>query len=123
MQYRLMTAGGSISDRLYSLSDARKELNTSIIAIVTPKTHDLVETNEQTDAGKLTVALMAHGADRAKVIAIVDGYGDSVDWSYFSLDSIIAEVWNSDINSGEDAHEGWIINEICRSFNVPEVTV
>lgn len=74
-----------------------------------------------TDADKLTAKLIEAGADRAKVIAIVDGYGDQVDWSYHSLDSIIAEVWQSDLNSGDDP-DGWIINEICRNFNVPEVT-
>jgi hypothetical protein len=73
------------------------------------------------DAQALTEKLIAAGADRAKVIAIVDGYGDAVDWSYHSLDSIIGEIWNSDLNSGEDP-ENWIINEICRSFNVEEVT-
>lgn len=72
------------------------------------------------DVDILTQKLIAAGADRAKVIAIVDGYGDPVDWSYHSLDSIIAEVWQSDMNSGDDA-ENWIINEICRSFNVEEV--
>ena len=73
------------------------------------------------DAQKLTEKLIAAGADRAKVIAIVDGYGDPVDGSYHSLDSIIAEVWQSDVNSGEEP-DGWIINEICRQFNVKEVT-
>lgn len=73
------------------------------------------------DAIKLTHKLIAAGADRAKVIEIVDGYGDPVDWNYHSLDSIIAEVWQSDLNSGDDP-DGWIINEICRSFNVTEVT-
>lgn len=74
-----------------------------------------------TDVDILTAKLIAAGADRAKVIAIVDGYGDAVDWSHHSLDSIIAEVWQSDLNSGEDS-DGWIINEICRTFNVAEVT-
>lgn len=73
------------------------------------------------DAQKLTEKLIAAGADRAKVIAIVDGYGDPVDWNYHSLDSIIAEVWQSDLNSGDDP-DGWIINEICRAFNVSEVS-
>lgn len=73
------------------------------------------------DTDKLTAQLIEAGADRAKVIAIVDGYGDAVDWSHHSLDSIIGEVWQSDLNSGEDA-ENWIINEICRNFNVTEVT-
>ncbi len=74
-----------------------------------------------TDADKLTAKLIEAGADRAQVIAIVDGYGDSVDWNYHSLDSIIAEVWQSDLNSGDDP-DGWIINEICRTFNITEVT-
>lgn len=73
------------------------------------------------DTDKLTAKLIAAGADRAKVIAIVDSYGDAVDWNYHSLDSIIAEVWNSDLNSGEEP-DGWIINEICRTFNIEEVT-
>lgn len=72
------------------------------------------------DALALTEKLIAGGADRSKVIAIVDGYGDAVDWSYHSLDSIVAEVWQSDLNSGDDP-DGWIINEICRQFNVEEV--
>lgn len=74
-----------------------------------------------TDANELTTRLITGGADREKVIAIVDGYGDAVDWSYYSLDSIIGEVWQSDLNSGDDP-EGWIINEICRTFNIAEVT-
>jgi len=116
-----MTAGGSISDKLYTLEDAKKELNSAIIAIVTPKTHEVIEQNySETDAGTLTVKLMAKGADRAKVIAIVDGYGDAIDWNYHSLDSIIAEVWQSDLNSGDEP-DGWIINEICRTFNIEEV--
>lgn len=77
--------------------------------------------DQLSDADKLTAQLIEAGADRAKVIAIVDGYGDPVDWTYHSLDSIIAEVWQSDANSGEDP-DGWIINEICRQFNVTEVT-
>lgn len=72
------------------------------------------------DAQKLTEKLSAAGADRAKVIAIIDGYGDPIDWRYHSLDSIIAEVWQSDLNSGDEP-DGWIINEICRQFNVEEV--
>lgn len=72
------------------------------------------------DVDKLTAKLIEAGADRSKVIAIVDGYGDAVDWSYHSLDSIIGEVWQSDINSGDEP-DGWIINEICRAFNVEEV--
>lgn len=73
------------------------------------------------DAQALTEKLIAAGADRAKVIKIVDGFGDPIDWSYHSLDSIIAEVWQSDLNSGEEP-DGWIINEICRAFNVAEVS-
>lgn len=74
------------------------------------------------DATKLAIKISENGGNREKVIAIVDSYGDSVDWSYHSLDSIIGDVWNSDINSGEDS-ENWIINEICRAFNVDEVTI
>jgi hypothetical protein len=73
------------------------------------------------DADKLTAQLIEAGADRAKVIAIINRYGDPIDWSYHSLDSIIAEVWQSDVNSG-DEWPNWIINEICRTFNVEEVT-
>lgn len=73
------------------------------------------------DATKLAIKLEKAGANREKVIAIVDGYGDSIDWNYHSLDSIIAEVWQSDLNSGDDSGD-WIINEICRQFNVSEVT-
>ena len=72
------------------------------------------------DATKLTEKLVKAGADRARVISIIDGYGDAVDWSYYSLDSIIGEVWQSDTNSGDEP-DGWIINEICRTFNVDEV--
>lgn len=73
------------------------------------------------DATKLAIKLEKAGANREKVIAIVDSYGDAVDWNYHSLDSIVGEVWNSDINSGDDV-DGWIINEICRQFNISEVT-
>lgn len=73
------------------------------------------------DADTLTQALVAGGADRARVIEIVDGYGDSIDWNHDSLSTIIATVWESDLNSGDDA-DNWIINEICRTFNVLEVT-
>lgn len=72
------------------------------------------------DAQILTQKLIDAGADRQKVIAIIDGYGDSADWSYHSLDSIVGEVWNSDLNSGDEP-DNWIINEICRIFNVKEV--
>jgi len=74
-----------------------------------------------TDADTLTAQLIGAGADRAKVIAIIDGYGDAIDWGSYSLDSIIAEVWQSDANSGDEP-DGWIINEICRAFNIMEVT-
>lgn len=73
-----------------------------------------------TDADILTKKLIESGANRAKVIEIINGYGDSIDWSCYSLDSIIAEVWQSDLNSGDEP-DGWIINEICRQFNVEEV--
>lgn len=73
-----------------------------------------------TEADKLTAKLIAAGATRATVIPIIDSFGDAVDWRWHSLDSIIAEVWQSDLNSGEEP-EHWIINEICRAFNVPEV--
>lgn len=75
---------------------------------------------KSSDATLLAAKLANAGADRAKVIAIVDSYGDAVDWSYHSLDSIIAEVWQSDTNSGDEP-DNWIINEICRQFNVEEV--
>ena len=74
-----------------------------------------------TDVDILTQKLIDAGADRAKVIEIVNSYGDPVDWSYHSLDSIIAEVWQSDLSSGDDP-DHWIINEICRNFNIEEVT-
>ena len=73
------------------------------------------------DTDRLTAQLIEAGADRSKIIAIVDSFGDPVDWSYHSIDSIVGEVWQSDANSGEDP-DGWIINEICRQFNVTEVT-
>lgn len=76
---------------------------------------------KSSDATLLAAKLANAGADRAKVIAIVDGYGDPVDWSYHSLDTIIGEVWQSDLNSGDEP-ENWIINEICRQFNIEEVT-
>jgi len=72
------------------------------------------------DAQILTEELIAAGADRAKVIKIMDSLVDPVDWSYNSLDSMIGDIWESDINSGDDPNN-WIINEICRTFNVPEV--
>jgi hypothetical protein len=72
------------------------------------------------DAQELTQRLVTAGADRAKVIAIVDSYGDATDWNYHSLDSIIAEVWQSDINSGDEP-ENWIINNICEEYNIESV--
>lgn len=72
------------------------------------------------DATKLAIKLTEAGADRDKVIKIVDGYGDPIDWSYHSLDSIIGEVWQADLNSGDEP-DNWIINEVCRSFNIEEV--
>lgn len=73
------------------------------------------------DVDKLTQELIDRGADREKVIAIIDGYGDPVDWNYHSLDSIIAEVWQSDLNSGDDP-SGWIINTICNEFGLNDVS-
>jgi glutamate-1-semialdehyde aminotransferase len=72
------------------------------------------------DATKLAIKLIKAGANRKNVIAIIDGYGDAIDWSYHSLDSIVGEVWQSDLNSG-DKPKDWIINEICRTFNMKEV--
>lgn len=72
------------------------------------------------DSEKLTARLIEAGADREKVIAIVDSFGDAVDWSHHSLDSIIAEVWQSDTNTGDDP-DSWIINEILRAFDLEEV--
>lgn len=73
------------------------------------------------DAKKLTAKLVAAGATRERVIEIIDSYGDPIDWSGDTLVDIIAEVWNSDVNSGDDS-DGWIINEICQAFNIEEVT-
>ena len=73
-----------------------------------------------TDTAKLTAKLIEAGATREKVIEIVDGYGDAVDWTHHSLDSIVGEVWQSDTNSGDEP-DSWIINEICRQFNIEEV--
>lgn len=111
------------------------------------------------DADKLTQKLIAAGANTAKVIAIIDGYGDAVDWTrggklltdtldgeniygielpnntvqwfdtkneainwnYDSLDNIIADVWESDLNSGDEP-DSWIINEICSQFGLSNVT-
>jgi len=73
-----------------------------------------------TEVRELTKKLINAGADRAKVIAIIDSYGDAIDWGYYSLDSIIAEIWQSDVNSGDES-DSWIINVICREFNVEGV--
>lgn len=76
--------------------------------------------DQRSDAGKLTEKLTAAGATRSHIIKIINNYGDAVDWGTYSLEEIIAEVWQSDLNCGEDP-EHWIINEICRQFNVAEV--
>ena len=72
------------------------------------------------DAEKLTNALVKAGATREKVISIIDGYGDAVDWSGWTLLEIIGEVWNSDANSGSEA-ENYIINDICSHFGLENV--
>ena len=72
------------------------------------------------DAAKLTLKLMQAGATKAKVTAIIDGYGDPIDWSSDSLEQIIGTVWDSDLNSGDEP-DGWIINEILTEFNLEEV--
>lgn len=71
------------------------------------------------DAEKLTLELVQAGATKEAVVAIIDSYGDSIDWGDRSLTDIIGTVWDSDINSGDDP-ENYIINEICRAFNVLE---
>ncbi|HMS92506.1 MAG TPA: hypothetical protein PKC05_03355 [Candidatus Saccharibacteria bacterium] len=73
-----------------------------------------------TNVDRLTNKLIKAGADRQQVIDIVNSYGDPVDWNYHSLDSIIAEVWRSDLNSGDEP-DNWIINAICNQFNIREV--
>lgn len=73
-----------------------------------------------TDSEKLTNALVKAGATRERVIEIIDSYGDSIDWKNWTIENIIAEVWHSDINSGNEP-EHYIINEICRAFNIDEV--
>lgn len=73
------------------------------------------------DAEKLTIELEKNGATRDKVIEIINGYGDAIDWNGYSLTDIVGAVWDSDANSGDDV-DGYIINEICRNFNVTEVT-
>ncbi len=70
---------------------------------------------------RLTLELEKNGATRDKVIGIINGYGDAINWGDRSLMDIIGSVWESDINSGDES-DGWIINEICRTFNVTEVT-
>jgi hypothetical protein len=72
------------------------------------------------DADKLTALLIAAGATKPKVVDIINGYGDAIDWQFDDLKAIVGTVWESDLNSGDDP-DGWIINEICRTFNVPEV--
>ena len=72
------------------------------------------------EAEFLTNQLEAAGATREKVIEIIDGFGDSIDWTNDNLQAIIGTVWESDMNSGDDP-ENWIINEICRTFNVGEI--
>lgn len=73
------------------------------------------------DAQALTQKLEAAGAIRSHVIKIINGYGDPIEWGADTLEEIIGSVWESDLNSGDDP-ENWIINEICRTFNVEEVT-
>ena len=73
------------------------------------------------DAQILTEKLVKAGATKEKVVDIIDSFGDSVDWSFDSLEAIIGTVWESDINSGGEP-DYYIINEICRTFNVDEVT-
>ena len=42
-KYRLLSSGGSVSHKLYTLDEAIKELNTAIIAVVTPKNNKVVK--------------------------------------------------------------------------------
>lgn len=72
------------------------------------------------DAEILTKKLVDAGATKEQVIAIVDDYGDPINWGSWSLVDIIGAVWDSDLNSGDEP-DGWIINEICSQFNVEEV--
>lgn len=72
------------------------------------------------DAEKLTKKLVAAGATREKVIAIINSYGDPIEWGDSDLTDIIGEVWDSDLNSGNEP-DYWIINDICNQFNVKEV--
>lgn len=73
------------------------------------------------DAEMLTEQLLNNGATHNKIVEIIDGFGDFIDWSKMNLVNVVAEVWQSDINSGDEP-DSWIINEICRAFNVQEVT-
>lgn len=73
-----------------------------------------------TDAEKLTRALVKAGATREKITAIIDGYGDAIDWSGWTLENIIGEVWNSDLNSGGEPDD-YIINDICSHFGLENV--
>ena len=68
----------------------------------------------------LTKRLVDNGATRPKVVSIIDGYGDPIDWSGYHLIDIIGIVWGSDSNNGDDP-DNYIVNEICRQFNVEEV--
>jgi hypothetical protein len=72
------------------------------------------------DADKLTEELLNAGASREQIIEIINSYGDSIDWGSDSIHDIIGEVWNSDINSGNNT-EDYIINTICRIYNLSEV--
>ncbi len=65
------------------------------------------------DAEKLTIALVKAGATRDKVIEIIDGYGDAIDWSGWTLENIIGEVWNSDANSGDEHRHRTFTNQQC----------
>jgi len=77
--------------------------------------------NSDSDAKKLTMRLLDAGATKLRVIEIINSFGDEIDWGHSSLVDIIGNVWDSDCNSG-DLSGSWIINEICRAFNVEEVT-
>lgn len=72
------------------------------------------------DAECLTKFLVSSGATRDNIIAIINEFGDPVDWGDDTLVEIIGEVADSDENSG-DSPEGWIINEILRRYNLPEL--
>ena len=77
-------------------------------------------TDGTSDAEKLTIELVKAGATREKVVAIIDGYGDVIDWSGWTLKSIVGEVWNSDANSGSEP-DNYIINDICSHFGLEQV--